>query len=65
MEDTIFYKVDLNKDGYIVGFYSVFKGEPYDYEGFMPYDAADGYYKLVGGSLVVDANRKKELQNEV
>jgi len=56
------YKLEINEDGYIIGFYTTL-GDEFDYEGQManfPF-ATRGWTKLVNGQLVEDLAKKAEI----
>lgn len=59
------YKMILDENGYIEGFYTV--EEDYDYEGQMSQfpDACDGWTKCVNGELIVDEEKKQEILENI
>ena len=56
------YKLSINNDGYIEGFYSVENGD-YDFEGQMANypEVCEGWYKFENNEFVVDEEKKIEI----
>lgn len=57
------YKINLNEEGYVIGFYAIVEGD-YDYEGQMADypNACEGYTKFTNGQFVVDETKKQEIE---
>ena len=58
------YKINLNEEGYVVGFMAVLDDD-YDYEGQMAQypNVCDGYTKFINGAFVVDEEKKQEIED--
>ena len=56
------YKLNIDDNGYIFGFYAVTSGE-YDYEGQLANipDLCEGWYKFENSNFVVDEKKKAEI----
>ena len=62
-EEKTKYKLILNANKYIIGFYNIVDGEEYDYEGQMADfpEVCEGWYKFQKGTFVIDEKRKQEV----
>ena len=58
------YRINLNEDGYVVGFMAVLDDD-YDYVGQMAQfpNVCDGYIKFINGEFVVDEEKKQEIED--
>lgn len=60
--EKYYYKINFNGN-YVVGAYAVNKGSDYDYYGQIAEypDIAEGWYKFVNNTFVVDEQKKAEI----
>ena len=69
-----YYKLIFDNSQYIIGYYTVFEGDNYDYacneDEYLPEEAGEGWYKFIPGSIegegtfVLDQERKEEILEE-